>query len=191
MIESTVDPQKLLSDISVKLNIPIRESAVISSSAIVFSPELLDCCKTNVCGNYNKSWSCPPACESMDEQKKKIFLYKNVLIFTTVQELEDTFDYEGMEEGRKLHNLLTIEMKNRLGDAPVFGAGGCSVCAGKNKNSSKAACAYPNPCMYPEKRIGTIEAAGINVTELSKTAKITYNNGQNTVTFFSLVLFDK
>ncbi|MCL2174604.1 MAG: DUF2284 domain-containing protein [Treponema sp.] len=190
MIESTVDPQKLLVEISAALGVSVREWAVIQSDKIVFSPELLDYCKTNVCGNYNKSWSCPPACESINKQKEKILSFKNVLIFTTVRELEDTFDYEGMEEGRRLHNLLTIEIQNRLDGVPVYGAGGCPVCEGKN-GENKNACAYPNPCLFPEKRIGTIEAAGIDVTALSKTAKITYNNGQNSVTFFSLALFDK
>jgi len=191
MIESTVDPQKLISDISVKLNIPIRESAVIPSSAIIFSPELLECCKTNVCGNYNKSWTCPPACESFEKQREKILSHKNALIFTTVRELEDSFDYEGMEKGRMFHSMLTIEIKKRLAGALVFGAGGCPVCSVKDGISEKTACAYPDPCLFPEKRIVSIEAAGINVTELSKTAKVTYNNGQNSVTFFSLVLFDK
>jgi len=193
-MSSVIDLIKLLNNTSAALNIPIREWAVIPSSEITFSSALLEYCKTNVCGNYNKSWSCPPGCADFDEQKEKILSYKNVLIFTTVRELEDAFDYEGMEEGRKLHNSLTIELKKQLGGAPVFGAGGCPVCAekdGKILNAAKTACAYPNPCLFPEKKIGTIEAAGINVTELSKTAKITYNNGQNTVTFFTIALFDK
>ena len=172
--------KNILTDASAVTGVPVREWAVVPSSVIIFSSDLLDYCKTNSCGEYNKSWTCPPACESMEEQKEKILLYKNVLIFTTKHELEDSFDYDGMSKGRELHSLLTAEIKERLKDVPVFGSGSCPVCK---------TCAYPNPCPYPEKRIGSIEAAGIDVTELSKSAGIAYNNGPNTVTFFSMAPF--
>ncbi len=93
--------------------------------------------------------------------------------------LENSFDYDGMTNGRELHLLLTSELKKRL-DAPVYGAGNCPVCK---------TCAFPKPCPFPEKKISSVEAAGIDVTSLSKAAGIAYNNGQNTVTFFSIALF--
>ena len=170
-----------LKEIDLIAKIPIHEWAVLPSNSIPFSPELLDYCKTNTCGNYNKSWVCPPACESFDEQRKKILLYKNVLIFTTLHKIADSFDYEGMSRGREKHTLLTSEIKKKLGDVPVLGAAACPVCS---------VCSYPSPCLYPEKRIGSIEAAGIDVTKLSEKAGITYNNGQSTVTFFSIVLLN-
>jgi predicted metal-binding protein len=160
--------------------VPVREWAVLPVSSLVFSPALLESCKTNVCGNYNKSWSCPPACESVEEQKKKIFSYNNFLVFTTMHTLEDSFDYEGMKKGMRRHLLLTAELKKTLVDVPVYGAGSCPVCK---------TCAFPSPCIFPEKKITSVEAAGIDVTSLSKAAKITYNNGLNTVTFFSIALY--
>jgi predicted metal-binding protein len=163
-----------------------HENAMIHSSALIFSPQLLELCKANACGMYNKSWTCPPACETVEEQRKKILSYKNIFVFTTKHDLEDSFDYEGMTQGSKLHSLLTIEIRNKLGDDyPVYGAGSCPVCRGEDGNTS---CTFPDPCRYPEKKIGSIEAAGINVTELSKAANIAYNNGPNTVTFFSMIL---
>ena len=170
------DILKCASDIT---GVPVREWAIVPSSTLIFSPDLFEYCKTNACGEYNKSWTCPPACESMETQREKILLYKNVLVFTTKHELEDSFDYDGMTKGREFHSTLTAEIKKLLKDDPVYGSGSCTVCK---------ACAYPNPCPYPEKKIGSIEAAGINVTELSKTAGIAYNNGPNTVTFFSMAL---
>ncbi|GBU29428.1 hypothetical protein R84B8_02993 [Treponema sp. R8-4-B8] len=164
---------------AVTTGVPVHEKAILPVTALTFSPALLDSCKTNICGNYNKSWVCPPACESVEEQKKKILSYKNLLVFTTMHALEDSFDYEGMEKGRELHLLLASELKKIL-DIPVYGAGNCPVCK---------TCAFPSPCLFPEKRIGSVEAAGIDVTSLSKAANITYNNGQNTVTFFSVALF--
>jgi len=183
----TVTIKKILSDAADAAGVPVYEWAVIPSSSISFSPELLDSCKTNVCGYYNKSWTCPPACASWEEQRDMILAFKNALVFTTMHKLEDSFDYEGMTKGRELHALLTAEIKKQFKGAPVFGAGSCPVCADKN---GKTSCAFPAPCPYPEKKIGSIEAAGIDVSKLSKTAMIAYNNGNDTVTYFSIILFN-
>ncbi|WP_461256515.1 DUF2284 domain-containing protein [Treponema sp. R80B11-R83G3] len=165
----------------VTTGVSVHEKAILPVTALTFSPTLLDSCKTNVCGNYNKSWVCPPACESVEEQKKKILSYKSFLVFTTMHALEDSFDYEGMTKGRELHLLLASELKKIL-DIPVYGAGNCPVCK---------TCAFPSPCPFPEKKISSVEAAGIDVTSLSKAANIVYNNGKNTVTFFSIALIRK
>ena len=158
----------------------VHEQAEIPADDLPFSPQLLELCRANTCGNYNKSWTCPPVCETMEEQREKILSFKNIFVFTTVHNLEDSFDYEGMTKGRELHSLLTTEFKKRLGgNFPVYGAGSCPICDN---------CAFPDPCRFPEKKLGSIEAAGINVSELSRKAGISYNNGANTVTFFSMVL---
>ena len=170
---------EFLDGVSETAGIPIHERARLATAALSFSPALLDYCKTNVCGCYNKSWTCPPACGSIHEQQKKILSFENALIFTTKHEIEDSFDYDGMNNGRKRHTLLTAEIKKMSGNAPVYGAGQCPVCDN---------CAFPKPCLFPEKQIGSIEAAGIDVTELSKASGIKYNNGWNTVTFFSMIL---
>jgi predicted metal-binding protein len=159
----------------------VHESGVIETRALVFSPELYKTCQTNVCGNYNKSWTCPPAVGSLEEQREKILLWKFALIFTTKFDLEDSFDIEGMQEAHRIHNGLTRDMRRRFSGNPVYGAGGCSVCKG---------CSYPDPCRFPEQAVSAVEAAGINVTELSRTAKLKYNNGPNTVTYFSMILFN-
>jgi hypothetical protein len=92
-----------------------------------------------------------------------------------------------MTIGKDLHTLLTLELKTMLGGGvPVYGAGSCPICRDKEGNIH---CAFPNPCPTPDKRIGSIEAAGINVTLLSKSAGVTYNNGPNTVTYFSMILY--
>ena len=159
--------------------------AVLSVDELTFSPELLECCKSNACGNYNKSWSCPPACGTIEEQRKKILSFKKVFVFSTIHDIEDSFDYEGMARGRELHAILTFEIKNTFGDVLIYGAGSCPVCKDKE---GKDACAFPKPCRFPDQKINSLEAAGIDVAELCKTAGLKYNNGPNTVTFFSIVL---
>ena len=163
-----------------------HEYAEFPVSSLVFSPELLKSCETNVCGHYNSSWTCPPAAETLEKQRETILSYKNAFVFTTKHDLEDSFDYETMTLGKDQHTLLTLEFRNRLGKAyPIYGAGSCPSCKDENRKNN---CAFPEPCPFPEKKIGSIEAAGINVTELSKAAGLAYNNGPNTVTYFSMML---
>jgi len=163
-----------------------HECGELPVSALVFSPELFKSCSANVCGHYNSSWTCPPASGTLEEQREKILSYKNAFIFTTKYDLEDSFDYEGMTAARELHTRLTLEFRTIMGkNFPFYGAGSCPICKDKDGKSS---CAFPDPCHFPDKKIGSIEAAGINVTELSKAAGIKYNNGPNTVTYFSMIL---
>jgi predicted metal-binding protein len=165
-----------------------HEWGVIPVAELVFSPELFKTCATNVCGHYNTSWTCPPAAGSLEEQRAKILLYKNAFIFTTKYDLEDSFDYEGMTMAREIHTTLTLEVREKLGGKfPVYGAGSCPCC---KLYAGAESCAFPEPCLFPDKKISSIEAAGINVTDLSRSAGIKYNNGANTVTYFSMVLFD-
>jgi len=181
-------PETILVAASASCGVRFHEFAEIPVSSLVFSRELLKMCETNACGFYNRSWTCPPAAGSCDEQREKILAFKNAFVFTTKHDLEDSFDYEGMTLGRERHVLLTLEFRDRMpASFPVYGAGSCPYCKDKN---GKNFCEYPDPCRFPEKKLGSIEAAGINVTELSRKAGIAYNNGINTVTYFSMLLWN-
>jgi predicted metal-binding protein len=155
--------------------------SVIPVSVISFSHEVRKACETNVCGNYNKCWTCPPASGSVEENKKYITSFSSAFVFTTKHGLEDSFDCEGMENGKDSHNRLTAKLHEKYGKTnPVYGAGGCSVCY---------ICAFPDICRFPLKKFLSIEAAGINITELAASANLRYNHGENTVTYFSMILF--
>jgi predicted metal-binding protein len=159
-----------------------HETGTIETSGLVFSPALYKTCETNTCGNYNKCWSCPPAVGTLEEQREKILRWKYALVFTTKYDLEDSFDFEGMQEAGKIHGDLTMDMRKQFDAYPVYGAGGCRVCP---------TCSYPEPCRFPNRAISAVEAAGINVTALSRIANLKYNNGPDTVTYFSMILFNE
>ena len=159
------------------------EWGIISTSDIVFSPELRKACEQNICGSYNKNWGCPPGNGTLEELMKKVLAFPKAIVFTTKYNLEDSFDFDGMKEGGRIHKDLTLEMQARFGKTnPVLGAGCCEVCP---------KCSFPEPCRFPDKRVIAVEAAGISVGELSRTAGVKYNNGESTVTYFSMVLFDE
>jgi predicted metal-binding protein len=158
------------------------EYAVIPTSALNFVEALYKSCEANICGNYNRSWSCPPGSGSMEDQMRRIRAYQNAFVFTTKYGLEDSFDFEGMGRAKEIHDATTRDIHDLFGkNNPVYGAGCCGLCK---------ACAYPGPCRFPDKLYYSIESAGINVTDLSRSAGIKYNNGPNTVTYFSMVLFN-
>jgi predicted metal-binding protein len=159
----------------------VWEYADISTADLVFSPELYKACEANRCGNYNRNWVCPPVAGTLEAHRQKILSFSRAFVFTTRYELEDSFDIEGMGKARELHNALTGEIHRKFGKTnPVYGAGACRICEN---------CAYPEPCRFPDSAFSPVEAAGIDVTGLSRTGGLKYNNGPNTVTYFSMVLF--
>ena len=163
------------------------EYAVIPTQTLSFSPELLKACESNVCGMFNKSWTCPPAIGSIEKQREKIMAFNSAFVFTTKADLDDSFDYEGMMRAKDYHDDLTARIHERFGKTnPVFGAGGCKLC-GRLVGET---CAYPDPCRFPDEIYSSIEAAGTDVTELSRVGGLRYNNGENTITYFSMGLFN-
>ncbi|MCL2093090.1 MAG: DUF2284 domain-containing protein [Treponema sp.] len=147
---------------------------------LIFSQELRQACVQNTCGRYGASWTCPPAVGSIDSLKERILAFPQGLVFTTMLELEDSFDFPGMQRAKEIHDAITAEVHDRFGERhPVFGAGSCTRCS---------PCAYPQSCRFPGQTYPSLEAAGIHVTELSVAAGVLYNNGPNTVTYFSMVL---
>ena len=166
------------------INEEIFQSSLITTDKLCFEDAVREACERNYCGRYNKCWTCPPACGEVSELQKKLTAYKNVFIFTTVHSVEDSFDIEGMHSAHLAHNKITAKIKELCDEcgATVLGAGGCTVCK---------KCTYPDAaCRFPKKAIVSIEASGINVMTLSKTAGINYINGTNTVTYFSAVFFN-
>ena len=157
----------------------IWQYAELKIGDVEFSEEVVAACRANYCGNYNKSWRCPPNVGTLEELKEKYTKYPEVFVFTTKHEIEDSFDIEGMFAARLEHDKVENLIRPVLPEgSQVLGAGGCNVCE---------KCAFPEPCRFPEKAKTSVEACGINVVSLAKTAKINYTNGENTVTYFTLV----
>lgn len=165
----------------------VFQSAVVETTRIKFEDYVRDACKLNHCGRYGKSWSCPPAAGTVSELKNKCVAFGSAYVFTTVSPLEDCFDIEGMEQARKRHTCLTdglAEKLRRTGEAFfILGAGSCNLC---NE------CSYPDePCRFPERMYPAVEAAGIDVSDLSRVCDVNYINGADTVTYFSVVFFNR
>ena len=62
-------------------------------------------------------------------------------------------------------------------------AGSCTLCA---------RCTYPDrPCRYPTKRLSSMEAYGLFVSDICTRSGLAYNYGPRTMTYTSCVLYNK
>lgn len=161
-------------------------SAVISVSDISFNREFRTACEKNICGRFGACWMCPPDVGDIDAMIENAKTYKKALVFQTISNIEDSFDIEGMQDAAKRHNAVSQKLAGLvlplLGDSLKLGAGACHVC-------EKCAKADNEPCRHPDKALASLEAYGINVSELAAASKMKYNNGPNTVTYFGGFLY--
>jgi predicted metal-binding protein len=143
-------------------------------------------CAADKCKAYNKNWACPPGCGSIPECGARIKKYAAGIILQTTAELEDSMDYEGMEQLAKDHTKHMDEFAKRVKELKpacmVIGAGTCTRCK---------ECTYPdNPCRFPDKMTSSMEALGMLVSDVCKDNSLPYYYGPNTLTYTGCVLLE-
>ena len=162
-------------------------AADLDPSTLVLLAEVRDMCSADRCHQYDKNWVCPPACGSLDENRKKMEGYTSGLLVQTTGLMEDDFDYEVMEKTGRLQQQSFASFRDiLLADYPdilALGSGGCQICE---------TCTYPDaPCRFPEKAIPSMEAFGLWVSDVCVKNQLGYNYGPHTITYTSCYLFDK
>ena len=163
-----------------------RSWAELKVETLEFLPAVRDMCAENKCGRYNASWSCPPACGSLEEMREKVTAYSKGVLVQTVAELKNSFDWKGMVAAGEQHKqnqekmrLLLLKEYPRL---LTMGAGSCTRCE---------TCTYPDaPCRFPESLTVSMEACGLFVSRVCKANGIPYNHGENTVCYTGCFLLE-
>ena len=130
---------------------------------------------------------CPPDIGEIDELIERVRSYSGGLLYQSVFPLEDSFDFEGMQEGGRLQHQRSRALDKALKalgykDFLHLSKGGCGNC-------SPCAKAKGEPCPFPEEALSSLEAYGVNVSSTVKSTSMKYINGANTVTYFGIVLF--
>ena len=166
--------------------LPIHEHVILQSEDVVFSDEVRFLCEKNGCGLFGTSWACPPAIGSVADCKKRCLEYKYAFMFTTVNDLKGQYDMEGWRHARKKHEQVTdsvVSVFRRYGeDFLALSTEGCAICK---------KCTFPNvPCKHPDRMYPATEGYGILVLEQARKNNMRYNNGKNTVTYFSMIFFN-
>ncbi len=150
-----------------------------------FLPEVRQMCAADKCGSYGKSWSCPPGCGSLEAAAAEAAAYDSGVLVQTVAQLEDEFDFEGMEAAAQQHRQAFMKfcrmVQDRLGACMPMGMGACTQCA---------ECTYPDaPCRFPGRNFPSMEARGIQVSEACALAGAPYYYGPGTLAYTSCVLY--
>ena len=161
---------------------------VLESSAVETDASFRDMCARNACGMWGKCWTCPPDIGQIDALMAELQQYSHVLVYQTVGQLEDSYDFEGMTEAGKHHNRVAQSLRTVFAEAGIsdplhLGAGGCRVCPVCARRTGE-------PCRHPELAMSSLEAYGIHVSRLAAKADMKYINGSNTVTYFGAVFFN-
>lgn len=162
-------------------------AAVIPASEVKTDLMFRDMCAANACGMYGKCWTCPPDIGDAETLIAELSGYDYVLVYQYIGTLEDSYDFEGMTDAKRVHGTISKALRTAI-DAPAIrkilhlGAGGCGVCTVCAKREGK-------PCRAPSLAMSSLEAYCIHVSELAKSAGMRYINGENTVTYFGAVFF--
>ena len=174
--------------ITLALSLGAYKASVIPVTEVETDPSFRDLCASNVCGNYGRNWMCPPDAGDIHDLIDRLRTYNYMLVYQTVSELEDSYDFEGMMDAGIAHNRLMVEMRQKLAEFPLsrvlhLGAGGCRMCEVCAKRTGE-------PCRHPEDAVASLETYGVNVSKLAPAAGMKYINGKDTVTYFGAMLFD-
>ena len=163
------------------------KAAVINASEVVTDASFRDICEKNSCGLFGACWVCPPECGEISVLMAKLKEYRYVFLYQTVAALEDSFDFEGMQDAKRTHSKLSQALGNALPEILGtgylhLGVGGCGICE---------KCTKPEglPCRFPDKALPSMEAYGIDVYRTVRNTELRYINGKNTVTYFGAVFF--
>ena len=178
-----MDHEKLVETV---LSAGAGKAAVIPGSKIVTSETFRDICAGNACGRYGRCWMCPPDVGEIGELIKTVKSFPKALLYQNIFELEDSFDIEGMEQSARLHSRISRKVEKAVKPLLPKGYlhlinGGCGFCETCAKVKDK-------PCVSPENAMPSMESYGIDVYHTSKDTDLKYINGQDTVTFFSIIL---
>jgi len=160
--------------------------APLEPGKLEFLQAVRDMCAADKCRNFNKSWSCPPACGSLEHFRELCGKYTDGILVQTICRMTDEYDYESVDDVADKHNELFYEMVERLinedNTAFAMGMGGCKRCE---------SCTYPDDkCRFPEKLFPSMEACGLLVSDVCKANGVPYYYGPNTVAYVSCFLFD-
>jgi len=172
-----MDILKLCTEIGVTKAVEIKVSALVPEAGLHFY------CEQNYCGRFGKNYTCPPSIGHIDDLIRQVESYDTAVIWQNVYALEDSFDFEGMADGAEKHNAITQKLAKQIYNALgrenvlVLTAGGCSIC-------TPCAIVTDEPCRNPLEALSSLEAYGINVTQLCEASGLSYMGGANTVTYF-------
>lgn len=146
--------------------------------------EVREMCAVDKCHAYNKNWSCPPGCGTIEECDAEMQQYDWGVLVQVTMDMEDEMDMEAWMDAAKALRDKSVELNDMLHKKypQVLGLGGagCDICK---------ECTYPDaPCRFPNKRMSGMEGYGLVVSDVCRDNGLLYYYGPDTITYTGLFL---
>ena len=177
-----MDRETLVAKLS---ELPLYTFEFIDPKKLEFTERIRWICE-HECPMYNKTWACPPAVGSVSACKAKCGTYNGCLLISTIVEVADISDIEETLATRPDHEAVTNQVRDMMrefGVEPyVLSTESCAHC-------ERCAWLDGEPCRLPDRMHPCVESHGINVLAVIEELGLTFQYGQNVVTWFSLLFF--
>ncbi len=137
---------------------------------------ILNKCKENKCGNYNKNYMCPPLIDDFDFSK-----YSNGFI------LQQKYPLENWRNSKIEFHLKILKLEEDVKkvfqkiEIASFIGGSCELC-------NPCMAVNRKECQYPAKARPSLESCGINVLKLLKKLNLPSDFCQESVTWTGAIL---
>ena len=159
-------------------------AAPLDCSTLTFMTEVRDMCRADKCRKFDRCWTCPPACGSVEECDARAAGFKHGVIVQSTATLDDPFDIEGMDALSKRHSdtfeRYNDTLRKTYPNLLALGAGGCTRCE---------TCTYPEaPCRHPNAALSSMEAYGLLVSDVCTKNNLPYYYGPGTMTYVGCYL---
>ena len=167
-------------DCRVKVHAPLPK---VSYASIEKNRSL---CRTNMCGHYNHSWTCPPNCGSAESCLERIDSYRDCdVIMKTFRDVDfsDTTAVDRMMNGfRDTCREVMIGCRKAGFDVMAFADGPCSYCR---------ECAFTEgkKCRHPDMQVPSVSGYGFDMTDFLKRIGESFGFSKDTVTLYGVILF--
>ena len=139
------------------------------------------------CPMYGKSWACPPAVGSVESCQSQCRRYNRCLMIATITEVRDIADIGETLATRPEHEAVTNQVGDLLRqqniEPYILSTEACTECD---------RCAYLDgqPCRFPGRMHPCVESHGINLLCVLDELGLSFQYGENVVTWFSLLFYN-
>ena len=143
-------------------------------------------CRTNACGHYNHSWTCPPNCGTAEYCLERIHSYKDCdVIMKRYYNIDFSNNdmVEGMMNGfRDTCRDVMIGCRKAGFDVIAFADGPCSYCK---------ECAFKKgeKCYHPDMQVPSVSGYGFDMTSFLSDIGEQFGFSKEFVTLYGVILF--
>jgi len=144
-------------------------------------------CAENLCGEYGKTWGCPPGIGSGEECLNILKSFSGVAVlikdFDNVDLTNAALLAKNGTDHQEVCRRFCIMLRGEGYEVLPLSDGGCKYCK---------ECSYPDePCGFPEQRVTSVSCYGILMEEYMKSQNIDFDFRDDAVTLYGLLFYNE